>query len=148
VEAIGKKLDPDFDMLAFAVPYVRKAKLRKYSPSRMADEAMGIAKESYRLLQIFPSDALEIMRLIKTGKLSFHMKIQGLEQLLNTQDQTSNRISFSIIIAALIIGSAMVINSQVPPMLMGVSVIGIGGFVAAAVMGIWLLVAIIKKGRL
>ena len=68
--------------------------------------------------------------------------------LLNTQDQTSNRISFSIIIAALILWSAMVINSEILPTLFGVSLIGIAGFLAAAVMGIWLLVAIIQKGRL
>ena len=53
-----------------------------------------------------------------------------------------------IIIAALILGSAVVINSDVPPILFGVSVIGIAGFVAAAVLGIWLLIAIIQKGRL
>ncbi len=65
-----------------------------------------------------------------------------------TQDQTSNRISFAIIIAALILGSAIVLNSRIPPLILGVSVIGIAGFIAAAVMGIWLLVAIIRRGRL
>jgi len=109
---------------------------------------MGIARESYKLLQIFPSDILEIMRMTKSGNLSFKMKIEGLDKLLNTQDQTSNRISFSIIIAALILGSAVLINSDAPPIAFGVSLIGIAGFLAAAVMGIWLLVAIIKKGRL
>ena len=84
----------------------------------------------------------------KVGKLSFNIKIEGFDKMLNTQDQTSNRIAFSIIIAALILGSAMLINSKVPPILFGVSVIGIAGFIAAAVMGIWLLVAIIGKGRL
>ncbi|MBU8912099.1 MAG: AarF/ABC1/UbiB kinase family protein [Desulfobacterales bacterium] len=148
IEGTAKKLDPDFDMISHAVPYVTAAKYRKFNPSKIAKEFMGIARESYKLLQLFPTDAIEIMRLAKSGQLSFNMKIEGLDKMLNTQDQTSNRISFSIIIAALIIGSAMVINSKVPPMLFGVSVIGIAGFTAAAVMGIWLLVAIIKKGRL
>ncbi len=148
IEGTAKKLDPEFNMIAHATPYIKAAKQQKFSPSRLAEEFLGIARESYRLLQIFPSDALEIMRLTKSGKLSFNMKIQGLDRLLNTQDQTSNRISFAIIIAALIIGSAMVINSTVPPIFFGVSVIGIAGFIAAAVMGIWLLVAIIRKGRL
>jgi ubiquinone biosynthesis protein len=109
---------------------------------------MGLARESYRLLQTLPGDAIEIMRLTKSGKLSFSIKIDNLDKLLNNQDQTSNRISFSIIIAALILGSAVVINSHVPPILFGVSVIGIAGFTAAAVLGIWLLTAIIRKGRL
>jgi ubiquinone biosynthesis protein len=148
IEGVAKRLDPDFDMISHAVPYVTAAKLRKFKPSRIAEDVMGIARESYKLIQNLPTDAGEIIRLAKSGRLSFNIKIQGLDRLLNTQDQTSNRISFSIIIAALIIGSAMVINSHVPPILFGVSVIGIGGFIAAVVMGIWLLVAIIQKGRL
>ena len=148
IEGVAKQLDPDFDMISHAIPYVTAAKYRKYSPSRVFNDVMGLARESFKLLQSLPGDAGEIIRLAKSGKLSFHIKIDGLEKMLNTQDQTSNRISFSIIIAALIIGSAMVINSDVPPMLFGVSVIGIAGFIAAAVLGIWLLVAIIQKGRL
>jgi ubiquinone biosynthesis protein len=148
IEGVARQLDPDFDMISHAIPYVTAAKYRKFKPSRIAEDILGLARESYRLLQTLPGDAIEIMRLTKSGKLSFSIKIDNLDKLLNNQDQTSNRISFSIIIAALILGSAVVINSDVPPILFGVSVIGIAGFTAAAVLGIWLLIAIIQKGRL
>jgi ubiquinone biosynthesis protein len=68
--------------------------------------------------------------------------------MLATQDQTSNRMSFAIIIAALIIGSALIVISEIPPLVYGISLIGIIGYLVAAVMGIWLLVAILRKGRL
>ena len=68
--------------------------------------------------------------------------------MLSTHDQVSNRISFSIIIAALIIGSALIVISKTPPFFYGISIIGIFGFLAAAIMGIWLIIAIMKKGRL
>jgi ubiquinone biosynthesis protein len=68
--------------------------------------------------------------------------------MLDTYSQISNRISFSIVIAALIIGSALIVISEIPPLFYGISLIGIIGFFAAALMGIWLLIAIIKKGRL
>jgi len=68
--------------------------------------------------------------------------------MLHTHDQISNRISFAIIIAALIIGSALIVISKTPPLFYGISLIGIIGFLTAAVMGFWLLVAIIKKGKL
>jgi ubiquinone biosynthesis protein len=38
--------------------------------------------------------------------------------------------------------------SKVPPLFYDISLIGIIGFLAAAIMGIWLLVAILRKGRL
>jgi ubiquinone biosynthesis protein len=148
IEDVARKLDPDFNMLGHAVPYVRTAKYMKFSPSKIARELMDIARESYKLIQQLPADTLEILRLFRQGKMKIIIDIQGLDKLIVHQDQTSNRISFSIIIAALILGSAIVVNTQVPPILFGVSVIGIAGFLAAAVMGIWLLVAIVRSGRL
>ena len=56
--------------------------------------------------------------------------------------------AFAIIIAALIIGSALIVISNMPPLFYGISVIGLSGFITAAVLGVWLLIAIIKKGRL
>jgi len=38
--------------------------------------------------------------------------------------------------------------SKTPPLFYGISLIGIIGFLAAALMGVWLLVAILKKGKL
>jgi len=60
----------------------------------------------------------------------------------------SNRLSFSIVIAALIIGSALLLAFATPPLIYGISFVGMLGFVAAAVLGIWLLIAILKKGML
>jgi len=148
IEGVVRKLDPDFDLLSEAVPFVRAAKLSRLSPGRFTEDMMDIARESLRFIKLFPSDILEVLRLAKKGKVNVNVRMDGLEKMLVTHDQISNRISFAIIIASLIMGSAQVINSQVPPIVFGVSFVGIVGFLAAAVMGVWLLVAIVKKGRL
>ncbi len=148
VEGVARRLDPDFDMLAAAVPYVRSAKLSRMSPSRLAEDFGEIARESIRLVRILPSDILEIMRMGKQGRFKLNIRMEGLDRMLATHDQISNRISFAIIIAALIMGSAQILKSEIPPLIFGVSIIGIAGFTAAALMGVWLLVAIIKKGKL
>jgi len=148
IEGVARRLDPQFDMLNHAKPYIRSATLRKYSLPRISREFLSIARDTFSLLQTLPADADSIISQIKQGKLKVTIRLEGLERLMMTQDQTSNRISFAIIIAALILGSAIVLNSEIPPLILGVSVIGIAGFVAAAVLGIWLLVAIIRSGRL
>lgn len=148
VEGVAKELDPDFDMIRTAAPHVRAAKLSRISPKRVSEDLFGITREALRFARLFPSDLLELLRLAKLGNIRLIIQIQGFERMLATHDQISNRISFAIIIAALIMGAAQLINSNVPPILFGVSVIGIAGFIAAALMGVWLLVAIIKKGRL
>ncbi len=148
IEGVVRNLDPDFNMVGHAVPYISRAQYLRYSPSRIAEDVMGVARDSYKLMQSLPKDTGQILEQIKQGKLKATIRIDGLDKVVATQDHTNNRISFAIIIAALILGSAIVVHSNVPPLLFGVSVIGIGAFSAAAVMGVWLLTAIIRSGRL
>jgi ubiquinone biosynthesis protein len=148
IEGVARTLDPQFDLLNHARPYIRSATLRKYSLPRLSRDFLGIARDLFSLLQTLPGDTSSIITQIKKGKIKITVSIEGLERLMMTQDQTSNRISFAIIIAALILGSAIVLNSRIPPMILGVSIIGIAGFIAAALLGVWLLVAIIRSGRL
>jgi len=148
VEGVGLVLDPDFDMIAHAEPFIRQVKLSRFSAERLGSDAVSIFAQYMDFIQEFPKDLLEITRTIRQKKFTFMLDLKSMESMLSTHDQISNRISFSIIIAALIIGSALIVISKTPPLLYGISLIGIIGFLAAAVMGIWLLVAIVKKGRL
>lgn len=148
VEGVGLMLDPDFDMIKQAAPFIKEVKLARLSPRRIRGDIFRLAIELFQFVQNFPKDILSITRLIKQQKLFLNLEYKGLDKMLSTYDQISNRISFSIVIAALIIGSALIVISKVPPLFYDISLIGIVGFLAAAVMGIWLLVAILRKGRL
>ncbi len=148
IEGIASQLDPEFDMIKHAAPFITKVKLARFHPGRITDDLTSIGSDLHLFIKQFPKDILEIARLIKQKKLNFQVEHQGFEEMLVTHDQISNRISFSIIIAALLIGSALIVISKTPPLFYGISLIGIVGFLAAAIMGIWLLVAIIRKGRL
>jgi ubiquinone biosynthesis protein len=148
IEGVGLMLDPDFDMIQQAAPFIKEVKRARLSPQRITGDIFRLAIELFQFVENFPRDILSITRLIKQQKLSLNLEYKGLDRMLSTYDQISNRISFSIIIAALIIGSALVIMSKVPPLFYDISLIGIVGFLAAAIMGIWLLVAILRKGRL
>ena len=148
VESVGRMLDPDFDMIAQATPFITEVKLARYKPQRIADDVYDLATRLLHFFQQFPKDLLDLASLIRQQKLSLQIEHRGLETMLATHDRISNRISFSILIAALIIGSALIVISETPPLIYGISLIGILLFSAAAIMGIWLLVAILKKGKL
>lgn len=148
IEGVGLMLDPDFDMIKQAAPFIERVKRARFHPKRIAGNIVTLVAELLKFIQQFPKDALEITRLIKQQKLSVKFVHQGFEPLLDTYNQISNRISFSIVIAALIIGSALIVFAKTPPLFHGLSIIGIIGFISAALMGIWLLIAILRKGRL
>ena len=148
VEGIGLLLDPDFEMIKQTIPFIRRVRMARYHPKRMTDDIVRSGVEFVQLMQEIPGETREILEQMKQGKIKMEFEHRGLEPMLSTHDQISNRIAFAIVIAALIIGSALIVLSKTPPFLFGISFIGIIGFLAAAVMGLWLLIAILKKGKL
>jgi ubiquinone biosynthesis protein len=148
VEGVGLSLDPDFHMINQASPFIQRVEMERFRPKRVASDLLKSGAEIVRLLQEIPGDLRAILKQMKRGKIKMEFEHRGLEPMLATHDQISNRIAFSIVIAALIVGSALIVLSKTPPFLLGIPVIGILGFVVAGMMGVWLLIAILKKGRL
>ena len=81
-----------------------------------------------------------------TARVNFHH--EGLEPAANALERSVNRLAFATVVAALIIGSSLMIHSQVPPMWGNVSVLGLIGYVLAGLMGFWLLIAILRHGKM
>ncbi len=148
VEGVARIVDPEFDMVAQATPFVERIKIARFHPQRISDDLFRLLSETIGFMHRFPRDAAEIAHMARLGKLAIRVDHRGIENILNTTERTSNKISFSLIIAALIIGSALIVISKTPPLFYGISIIGIILFFAAAIMGIWLLVAILRKGGL
>ncbi|MFP4445547.1 MAG: ABC1 kinase family protein [Desulfosudaceae bacterium] len=148
IEGIAKRLDPEFDVISHAAPFMKKVKLARFAPGRVAGELLATAGELGHFVRQFPDDLLDLSRRLRDGKITINLEHRGFENLTTTLDQVSNRLSFAIIIAGLLIGSAMVIIAKVPPLLYGFSLFGLIGFTGAAVLGVWLMMAILRKGRL
>ena len=123
-------------------------KLARFHPRRLTDDFLQLSSDLLVFLQQFPGEILDITRKVRQQKFVLRAELDGLPTILETHDQISNRLSFSIIIAGLIVGSSIIVVSGVPPLFYGISLIGIIVFITGAIMGLWLLIAIIKKGRL
>lgn len=148
VEGVARKLDPEFDMIQFAKPFAKKTLLTRLSPTRLATDFFTTATEFIHFFKQFPKEILELSQIAKKEKFVIRIELNYFEKMLSTFDKISNRIAFAIVIAALIVGSALIVMAKTPPMLYGISIVGIIGFLTAAIMGFWLLIAIITKGRL
>ena len=100
------------------------------------------------LLRRLPSEAGQLLSNVMRGDLSIRFLHQALEDLITEIDRSTNRLSFAIVIAALIIGSSLVFQSGLGPRVIGYPLIGLVGFLIASVMGLWLLISILRSGRL
>ena len=148
MEGVARKLDPEFDMIQFAKPFAKKTLLTRLSPTRLASDFFTTATEFIHFFKQFPKEIIDLSQIVKKEKFVIRIELNSIEKMLTTFDKISNRISFAIVIAALIVGSALIVMAKTPPLFYGISIIGIIGFLTAAVMGFWLLIAIITKGRL
>jgi ubiquinone biosynthesis protein len=97
----------------------------------------------------YPRQVHALLNELKDGEVEVRFRHAGLDELISKVDILANRLVFAFLIAALIIGSAMLgIFVKGGVRLLGVSVFGLIGFVFAAILGLLLLIGIIRSGRL
>ena len=147
-EGVGRILNPDFDLITMAKPYVEKIMMRKLDPRRHLKEFASTMDDFNRLIKILPTEIRAIVMKIKKGELNIKFEHKGLEHFISELDKASNRLSFSLIIASLIIGSSLIVQLDKGPLIFGFPVFGILGYLIAAFLGLWLVIAIIRSGKL
>jgi len=148
VEGVGMQLDPDLELLALARPFMENIKISRLKPGRLAEDIGEAGTEYLSLLREFPEEIRVILKQLRAGRMKLEFEHRGLRSLGMALDRISNRISFAIVLAAQIIGSSLIILSDIPPKWNDIPVIGLVGFLVAGVMGFWLLVSIIRHGRM
>jgi ubiquinone biosynthesis protein len=110
--------------------------------------ALEFAQELSEAARELPGEFRRIVSQVKTGRARVNFHHEGLEPASQALERSTNRLSFAVVVAALIIGSSLIIRSNVPPMWGDVSVVGIVGYLLAGLMGFWLLVAILRHGKM
>jgi ubiquinone biosynthesis protein len=147
VERLVSRLDPELDLVAAAKPYVQRLKLARFGPQRLLRDVVDSGGELLQLAREIPGGMRDLLRLAKRGGLKIGFEHRGLESLLETHERVANRVSFAIVVAALIVGSSLIVQSRLPPTWHDIPVIGLVGYLAAGALGFILLVAMIRHGR-
>jgi ubiquinone biosynthesis protein len=148
IDGIARQLDPEFNTIAHTRPFVERLVRERHDPKRIFKDMTLYSSELLDILKIIPRDAYEIVKKIKGGKLKIEFEHQGLTKFIAEMDKSSNRISFSLVISALIIGSSLIIMANRGPMVYDFPVLGILGFVFAGILGLGLAIGVLRSGRL
>lgn len=148
IEGVGRQLDPSFKIVEHAAPLVERLIAQKHSPGVLALRTADAGREVLSALRTLPSNLAEIVRKARRDGLQIQFVHRNLDVFIREMDRSSNRLSFSIVIAAIVIGSAVVMHAGVGPHTFGYPTLGLAGFVAAGVLGIGLALAILRSGRL
>lgn len=148
IEGVGKKLDPQFNLIELLEPFIKRLMKERHSPRKIAQDVLKFGSWLYNFIIALPRDMREIVTKVKQGKLHIEFEHKGLEELIAELDRVSNRIAFSLIIAALIVGSSIIMHADKGLKLLGHPVLGVLGYLLAGFLGLWLAWAIFRSGKL
>ena len=148
IESVGSRLDPDFDIIQHAEPFIREIQLERLNPRKIMGDVIESGTELVQLLKEIPAGLRDVLSLTRQGRIKIEFEHRGLDSLYNHLEQVANRLAFAIVLAAQIIGSALIIHADLPPKWNGIPVIGLVGFLVAGIMGFWLLVSMLRHGKM
>ncbi|GMU91496.1 MAG: ubiquinone biosynthesis protein UbiB [Candidatus Hydrogenedentota bacterium] len=140
IESTAHLLDPTLDFAQIIRPYVENIVMARFSPQQLAHEGQQGLATLLRVGREIPGDVQQLIRTVRRGKLKVQLDHDGLDHLSNVTDRATNRIAFSVIAGSLIVGSSLLIASDV-----GAKSIGYGGFTIAGALGIALLISILRS---
>jgi len=148
LEGILKQIDPEFNYFESAKPYVADLLRRRRNPFRTFITAKKDMAELIDVVALLPKQLRTAFRKITRGEMRVNIHIEELSHLIRDIDRSSNRLAFSVITAAIIIASSIIIHSAQGPLLFGLPMFGLIGYVLAAVLGLWILIGILRSGQL
>jgi ubiquinone biosynthesis protein len=148
ISGTAMQLDPTLNPTEVIEEKVREAFGKLFDRQNISRELTMGMWHSGLLLKELPEHLRDFSRKLLRGQIKTQMDIPQMDNLIRELDHSSNRLSFSMIIAAIIIGSSMIFNTQVGPKWGGVPLLGLTGYIVAGIMGLWLVVAILRSGKL
>ena len=151
VSGIVMRLAPGLKLGELAAPYGRRLLRQKLSPSSVR---RSLTSGSYHLRSLImdgPREVRRIVRKLRQGTFELKVHHEGFERGLRELDQTGNRLSLSVILAAIIMASSTLLVAQIGAVnVFGwqVSLLGLLTLLFGLVLGVWLAVAIMRSGRI
>lgn len=147
LEGMGRELDPGFDMAGQALPMLERAVRQQYAPQEVLRRGWRSAREALALLAGLPGDLTRLLRAARRGRLEIHIDVPDVKDLGHQLDRAVSRLVVGVVVAALIIGSSIVMTVPGGPKLMGLPLFGLMGFAGAVAGSIWLLASIWNSNR-
>jgi len=147
LEGVGRTLDPDFDAVAVAEPFMRKMVVSTYGPKFIMSKILRSSHDIMRLIRDFPADLRELSRTLRTNQLKLTIEHHGLKDASREMDLASRRISLSIVTAATVIASSLIVLASPEPRIAGLPVAALPGFAVSGALTVWLLWSVARKNR-
>ncbi len=151
LESMVRGLDPQFSSLGAFQSY--SGRLLKHA--LLPDFSVGRVAQTYKLMSAVrdvageaPVTLRRLMGRLERGEPLFDIRHQSGGSLERHLLHASNRLAFALIVASIVVGSSLLLSAHAGPHWEGLPLLGIVGFLIAAVLGLVWAVLALKSGKL
>ncbi|MBE9072254.1 AarF/ABC1/UbiB kinase family protein [Microcystis sp. LEGE 08355] len=145
LEGTARKFNPDINILEEVKPLLTNILEQQLIGSTPLQTALRTVLDLKSFSLKSPRQIEVLLDGLTSETLNVNLKIRELDNLRRSLDNSANRLAFSVIIGSLIIGAAIVTASTQSRQLTIISTVL---FATASFIGLWLVVGILRSGRL
>ena len=147
IEEVGSVLDPKFDLRQQAAPVLKQLYKERTGPRAMARRSREFLRGAIGGLTELPAAAQRLVRRFEQDDITVNLQHKGLDDLDNSIEHASNRLTLGVVSGSLIIGSSMIITTGIRPLLFGYPALGLVGYLLSAMVGFYIIWDIVRNGR-
>jgi ubiquinone biosynthesis protein len=147
--SVGVELYPDFNVFEVAKPYARDLLIQRYTPHRMMARARKETRALAQIVREAPYQVHDVLESLRDGQIEVGFVHKGLDELMHKLDVGINRLVVALVVAGGLIGSSLIgILAKSGPHVLGLHVVSLIGFGFSGLLGLWLMVGVMRSGRL
>lgn len=145
IEGVIHHLDPKLDLMTLARPYITKAIRKEFDPFKIIQKMLNGIYELGSYMEEFPQDLRNAIRKINNGKVSVDLTHKGIDPVVHTLIRITRQLVMAVILAGLLVGSALFIIRDVEPKWHHIPVYAMYGILASGIIG-FLMLRDVRKG--
>jgi len=145
LEGVALEYDPNFRLVETTKPFVEKLILKRKSPAYLWKGFVHNMSKYRKFSEDFPSRVERALSRIESGKIKIDIEDADVRSLSVSLDRSSNRVSYGLLIAALLITSAMLVQVEKGPTILGVPFLAFFSFFFASGLTLILFISIINE---
>ncbi len=143
LEGIGASLDPEFNLAGYLQPFVERLVKDRYQPRKMAERVFRDVRMLAGSLHDLPVHLGKTLKKLANDDLQVHLDHRGLDYLILELERASNRLVVGMVVAALILASAILIPAGTNTFWVSVPI-----YLLSSLLAMWLVYGIFRSGRL
>ncbi len=109
IEGVAQDLAPEFDLVGHVRPYVTRLVKQRFGLRALRRRVRNNAVAYADLLDTLPHQLTDLLRMVRQNRSTLNLEHRNLDGLLDELDRASKSIAWALVIAAIIMGAAIIV---------------------------------------